>query len=258
MKINTAKQRMLAGEPAFGFSVGLGAPQNAELLSATGVDFILLDRQHGSWGDDSTLAALTAMQAGSAIPMARVLRNDYALIGRLLDEGFLGIVVPMVNTAEEAAAVADACRFPPVGQRSWGWGHARMYGPDYAEWIGEQLFVAVQIETAEAVKNAEAILGTPGIDGCWLGPSDLSFSLGFHPREMDSRDEHRIALEAVVKACRNTGKIPGVAGRGIEDARKRAAMGFQFITAGSDIGFLSAGAAAALVELNGIRDGLKK
>lgn len=258
MKINTAKQRMLAGEPAFGFSVGLGAPQTAELLSVSGVDFILLDRQHGSWGDDSTVAALTAMHAGSAIPMARVLHNDYALIGRLLDEGFLGIVVPMVNTAADAKAVADACRFPPVGQRSWGWGHARMYGPDYPEWIGEQLFVAVQIETAEAVKNAEAILATPGIDGCWLGPSDLSFTLGFHPREMDNRDEHRQALERVVQACRNTGKIPGVAGRGVEDARNRAAMGFQFITAGSDIGFLSAGAASALKELNAIRDGLKK
>lgn len=258
MKINTAKQRMLAGEPAFGFSVGLGAPQTAELLSVSGVDFILLDRQHGSWGDDSTVAALTAMHAGSAIPMARVLHNDYALIGRLLDEGFLGIVVPMVNTAEDANAVADACRFPPVGQRSWGWGHARMYGPDYPEWIGEQLFVAVQIETAEAVKNAEAIMATPGIDGCWLGPSDLSFTLGFHPSEMDSRDEHRRALETVVKACRDTGKIPGVAGRGVEDARNRAAMGFQFITAGSDIGFLSAGAAAAMKELNAIRDGLKK
>lgn len=258
MKINTAKQRMLAGEPAFGFSVGMGAPQNAELLSTSGIDFILLDRQHGSWGDDSMMAALTAMQAGSAIPMARVLHNDYALLGRLLDEGVLGVVVPMVNNAEDAKAVADACRFPPVGQRSWGWGHARMYGSDYSDWIGEQLFVAIQIETAEAVKNAEAIMATPGIDGCWLGPSDLSWSLGFHPSEMDDHEEHRRALEAVVKACWDTGKIPGIAGRGIEDARNRAAMGFQFITAGSDVGFLSAGAAAALVELNGIRDGLKK
>lgn len=98
MKLNTAKQKMLEGKPAFGFGMGLGSPAVAETLSRTGIDFLLLDRQHGSWGDDSTIAALTAMAAGSTIPMARVARNDYTLIGRLLDEGMLGIVVPMVHT----------------------------------------------------------------------------------------------------------------------------------------------------------------
>lgn len=249
MIINTAKQTMLQGKPAFGFGLGLGSPENAEVLSDSGVDFLLLDRQHGSWGDDSTLAALVAMRGGSATPMARVLHNDYALIGRLLDEGMMGIVVPMVNNAEDAKAVADACHFPPLGQRSWGWGRARVYGSDYPNWIEEQLFVAIQIETAEAVENAEAIMATPGIDGCWLGPSDLSFSLGFHPSEMDEREEHARALEKVVQACRNTGKIPGVAGRSVEDAINRAKLGFQFITAGGDAGFLLSGATAALQTL---------
>lgn len=249
MIINTAKQTMLQGKPAFGFGLGLGSPEVAEVLSDSGADFLLLDRQHGSWGDDSTIAALRAMRGGSAIPMARVLHNDYALIGRLLDEGMMGIVVPMVNTAADAKAVADACHFPPHGERSWGWGRARSYGPEYPSWIEEQLFVAIQIETAEAVENAEAIMATPGIDGCWLGPSDLSFSLGFHPSEMDDRDEHARALEKVVQACRNTGKIPGVAGRSVQDAVNRAAIGFQFITAGGDAGFVLGGAAATLQTL---------
>lgn len=251
MYINTAKQTMLQGNPAFGFGMGLGSPEVAELLSDSGADFLLLDRQHGSWGDDSTVAALRAMRGGSAVPMARVLHNDFALIGRLLDEGMMGIVVPMVNTAADAQAVADACHFPPKGQRSWGWGRARMFGADYPTWISDQLFVAVQIETAEAVENAEAILATPGIDGCWLGPSDLSFSLGFHPSEMDEREEHARALEKVVQACRNTGKIPGVAGRSVEDGLNRAKLGFQFITAGGDAAFLLGGAAAALKTLRG-------
>ena len=258
MRVNTAKKRMLAGEPAFGFGLGLGSPAVAELLSTTGVDFILLDRQHGSWGDESTIAALAAMHAGTAVPMTRVLRNDYSLIGRALDEGFLGIVVPMVNTASDAAAAAAACRFPPAGERSWGWGRARAYGADYTEWVDGELFVAVQIETAEAVRNAEAIMATPGIDGCWVGPSDLSLSLGFHPREMDERPEHRAALETVLAACRNTGKIPGAACRSIDDARNRAAMGFRFITAAADVTFLVEGAAAALAELNAVRDSLKR
>lgn len=249
MKLNSAKQTMLAGNPAFGFSIGLGSALSAEALSDSGVDFVMLDRQHGSWGDDATIAALTAMRAGAAIPMARVLQNDFGLIGRLLDEGMMGIIVPMVNNVDDAKKVADACHFPPIGQRSWGWGRARTYGADYSDWIDDQLFVAIQIETAEAVKNAEAILATPGVDGCWVGPSDLSLSLGFHPSKMDEREEHARALEAVLKACANTGKIPGIAGRSVADGVKRAELGFQFITAGSDLGFILSGADAALKTL---------
>jgi 4-hydroxy-2-oxoheptanedioate aldolase len=251
MKINTAKQTMLQGKPAFGYSLGLGSPMVAELLSNCGIDFLMLDRQHGSWGDDTTIAALMAMAAGSAVPMARVARNDYTLIGRLLDEGMLGIIVPMVHTPADAQAAAAACHFPPQGERSWGWSRARIYGADYPDWISEQLFVAVQIESAQAVENAEAIMATPGIDGCWLGPSDLSLSMGFSPNEMDTREEHARALEKVVQACRNTGKIPGIAGRSIEDALKRAQIGFQFITAAGDAGFLLSGASAGLKQLKG-------
>jgi 4-hydroxy-2-oxoheptanedioate aldolase len=240
---------MLAGNPAFGFSVGLGSALSAEALADSGVDFVMLDRQHGSWGDDATIAALVAMRAGKAVPMARVLQNDFGLIGRLLDEGMMGIIIPLVNTAEDAKKAADACHFPPKGQRSWGWGHARTYGSDYSDWIDEQVFVAVQIESAQAVENAEAILATPGVDGCWVGPSDLSLSLGFHPSKMDEREEHARALEKVLKACENTGKISGIAGRSIPDAVKRAEMGFQFITAGSDLGFIVSGAQAALQTL---------
>lgn len=249
MKQNTAKAQMLTGRPAYGVGLALGSPLAAELLAQTGLDFILLDRQHGSWGEDSTIAGLAAMRSGPAAPMARVARNDYTLIGRLLDEGVLGIVVPMVHTAAEAKQAADACRFPPTGTRSWGWGRARAYGDDYADWIDEQLFVAVQIESAQAVENAEAIMATPGVDGCWLGPTDLALSLGFHPSELDHRDEHMRALEQVVVACRNTGKIPGIAGRSPQDALQRAQMGFQFITVGSDVGYLLDGAAAAMKEL---------
>lgn len=251
MKVNTAKQMLLQGKLAFGYSLGLGSPLVAELLSNCGIDFLLLDRQHGSWGDDATIAALIAMAHGSATPMARVARNDYTLIGRLLDEGMLGIVVPMVHTAEDAKAVAQACRFPPKGDRSWGWGRARVYGNDYSDWIDEQLFVAVQIESAQAVQNAEAIMATPGIDGCWLGPSDLALSMGFAPGEMDQCDEHARALEQVVQACRNTGKIPGIAGRSIQDALNRAKVGFQYITASGDAGFILSGAAAGLKQLKG-------
>jgi 4-hydroxy-2-oxoheptanedioate aldolase len=254
MRVNTAKQLLLEGKPAYGFALALSSPLATEALSNSGIDYLLLDRQHGSWGDDSTIASLIAMSAGTAVPMARVLHNDFALIGRLLDEGMMGIIVPMVNTAEDARAAARACRFPPVGDRSWGWGRARAYGNDYADWINDQVYVAVQIETAEATKNAEAILATPGVDGCWVGPSDLALSLGIHPRDMDVRDEHARALESILQACRNTGKIPGIAARSIEDGVQRAQLGFRFITAGSDLGFVLSGAAESLKTLRGALD----
>ena len=114
MKVNAAKAKMLAGSTAFGFELGFGSPLIAEALSRTGIDYLQIDTQHGDWGPDSTLAALVAMEGGTATPMARVARNDYTLIGRLLDEGMMGIIVPMVHTAEDAKAAADACRFPPT------------------------------------------------------------------------------------------------------------------------------------------------
>src|SRR5215831_4319981 len=158
MRTNTAKQKMLQGKPAFGYSLALGSPLAAEAMASTGIDFILLDNQHGSFGPDSTIACLAAMAAGTAIPMARVARNDYTMLGRLLDEGMLGIVVPMVHTVEDAQAAASACRYPPQGTRSWGWGRAARYGDDYPDRINDELFLAVQLESIQAIENAEAIM----------------------------------------------------------------------------------------------------
>ena len=251
MRINTAKTKMAAGQPAFGYALELGSPIAAELIAGTGIDFVMVDTQHGSFGPESTVQSLLAIAAGAAVPMARVARNDYTLIGRLLDEGALGIVVPMVNTPEEAQAAAEACRFPPCGARSWGWGRAGRYGDDFADWIDEQVFVAVQIESAEAVRNAEVILATPGVDGCWIGPSDLALSLGLHPRDAVGDERHERAIAQVLAACRNTGKFPGFASYTPEDARLRADQGFLFLTAGCDLEILLAGARSGVAQLMG-------
>ena len=249
MQLNTAKQKLLAGQPAYGYSLGLGSPLVAELLARSGIDFLLLETQHGSWGHDGAIAALMGITGGSAIPMTRVAKNEYFLIGKLLDQGVLGVVVPMVDTPEQAKAAADACRLPPRGNRSWGVGRARVYGDDYGDWIDEQLFVAVQLESATAVDNAEAIMATPGVDGCWAGPADLALSMGIHPRDMAGDERHARALERIVTACRNTGKAPGLACNSPEDARSRAEQGFRYLTAGSDAGFLMAGARAGVKTL---------
>jgi 4-hydroxy-2-oxoheptanedioate aldolase len=257
MKLNTAKQKMLRGEPTFGYSAKLGSPVAAELLGNAGVDFVMLDGQHGSWGNESIVQGIAAVCATPAMPFVRVIHNTYSEIARLLDAGVFGIIVPMIDTVEQARAVAMACRYPPVGERSYGWGRAVAYGDDYADWINDQLFVAVQIESVEALKNVEAIMAVPGIDGCMTGPADLALSMGFHPRDAGKHDEHARALECIVQACRNTGKIPGIdtGGAGPESAAKRVAQGFIFIPMGSDAKFVSGGAAAGLKM---VRDAIAK
>ena len=125
---NHAKRKLQSGQPAFGFQASYGSPIIVEAFAASGNDFVLIDTQHGSWGPDSTTPAFIAARAGGAIPMARVTRNFFPMIGRLLDEGALGIVIPQVDTPEQAKAAADACRLPPTGNRSWGWGRALNLG----------------------------------------------------------------------------------------------------------------------------------
>ena len=178
MAVNSAKQRMLEGKPAIGGEVGLGSTVSAELLAAMAFDFVIVDNQHGAWDERSTMSAFRSIALGPSVPMARVGRNDYGAIGRLLDMGALGIVVPMVNSAEEAQAAATAVRYPPRGTRSSGAFGAGFWGPDYDEWIDREVFLAVQIETVEAVERAKQIMDVDGIDGCWIGPGDLGYSLG--------------------------------------------------------------------------------
>jgi len=246
MKINTAKQKMLKGEPVFGYSAKLGSHVAAEFLGNSGVAFVMLDGQHGSWGQDSFIQGVTAVCATPAMPFARVAYNYFPLIGQMLDAGVLGIIAPLVNTVEEAQSFARACRFPPIGERSWGSARALAYGDDYMDAINEQLFVAVQLETVQAVENAEAIMAMPGIDGCMIGPADLACSMGFHPSEAPKREEHNRMLERVVQACRNTGKIPGIDIGMPDTVARRVEQGFLFIPMGSDVRFLNASAAAGI------------
>ncbi len=267
MITNLTKQKMQNGEPAFGYSAKLGSPVAAEFLSSCGVDFVMLDGQHGSWDQGLLIQGIQAVWAGGAarvypgglgqgvngsapaLPFARVPYNSFTLIGQLLDAGVMGIIIPMVDTVEQAKEAALACRYPPAGGRSFGHGRALAYGDDYTDRINEQLFVAVQIESAAAVENAEAILAVPGVDGCMVGPQDLALSLGFHPREYPVREEHARALEQVVQACRNTGKSPGIDIGSPETAVQRVQQGFRFIPMGSDVRFLTKTATAALSQV---------
>jgi 4-hydroxy-2-oxoheptanedioate aldolase len=247
MKINEAKRRMLEGRPSVGAVASLGAPLIAERLSLSGCDHVIIDQQHGAWDDPKTLAALRGVMIGPAVPMARVPKNDYALIGRVLDQGALGVIVPMVNTAAEAEAAAYATRYPPRGGRSWGPFGTGGHGSGYGERADDEILLLVQIETSQAVENAREILATDGVDGCWIGPADLARSMGADYQSAAGTPHVEAAIEDVLVACRETGKLPGIYAVGVSE--RRLEQGFLFVSAIHDEVLIVDGAQSVLDSL---------
>jgi 4-hydroxy-2-oxoheptanedioate aldolase len=243
--INAIKQKMLAGQPALGIVLGTGSPTAAGIAARCGFDFVLVDNQHGDWDDATTLAAFRAISLGDAVPVARVRQNDFYAIGRLLDRGALGIVVPMVNSADEAHAAAFAMRYPPHGGRSFADSLAVHYGRDYDTWANQEVFLAVQIETAQAAEHAEEILGIEGVDGCWIGPMDLARSMGVGV----GTPAHQDAILRVLDACHKTSKVPGIYTPNAAIARSRLAQGFLFVTTADDGGLIAEGGQEVLRQL---------
>lgn len=232
--INKAKQKMLAAEPAIGAEVSLGSALSAEIISPLGFDFVIVDNQHGNWVEQTTVLAFRSIVLGGSIPMARVRKNDFGLIGRLLDNGALGIVVPMVNDAEEAKQAAYATRYPPLGGRSLGAFAVGIHGPDYDSWANEEIFLAVQIETDLGAKNVREILSVDGIDGCWIGPGDLSRYMGVDLSTQEGRNAHTTTITNIIAECQDVGKIPGIWTGTATDANNWISKGCLFVTAGTD------------------------
>lgn len=248
MQINTAKQKMLEGKPALGAIAGLGSPLGAEILALSGADYVMVDDQHGIWEPETMMAAFRSIWVAGAVPMARVSKNDFYAIGATLDRGALGIIVPMVHTAKDAVAAAFATRYPPRGGRSMGSYGCQMYGPDYANWANDQVFLAVQIESKQGLENVKEILAVDGIDGCWIGPWDLAASMGVPL----GSEAHKEAILCIREACEKTDKIPGIYCGGQGEHRLR--QGFLFVTPSSDTLHVSVGAKETFKKLKDLAD----
>jgi 4-hydroxy-2-oxoheptanedioate aldolase len=250
MRINTAKRRMLEGKAALGIVATSGSPLGAQTLSLAGFDFVLVDNQHGAWELNATMDAFHKISLGPATPMARVHRNDFYDIGRLLDRGALGIVVPMVNTRQEAEAAAFAMHYPPGGGRSVGAFAVDFYGAqDYNAWFEQEGFLAVQIETAQALENVGEIMSVEGVDGCWIGPNDLAATMGLDLSSAADRKKHQDAIMRVLDACHEAGKIPGIFGG--DDPGYWVEKGFLFVTTTTDLAMLGQAARRAVAEVAG-------
>jgi 4-hydroxy-2-oxoheptanedioate aldolase len=185
---------------------------------------------------------------GGATPFTRVSMNDSFVIGRALDRGALGILVPMVNSPEEARAAAQAVRYPPKGSRSFGPFACEMYGPDYADKADDEVYLGIQLESIEAIDRAEEIMAIEGIDGCWIGPNDLAMSMGIDPKTAGGKANLEEAIMNVFEACKKTGKVPGIAGNPTS-AVSWLNKGFRFVTISGEAALLSARAQEVLDDL---------
>lgn len=253
MRPNATKHRLARGEAALGLFVSSASGLAAEVVGGLGFDWALIDLQHGENNLGNLSPMLQAVSATAATPFVRVASNDPMVINRALDLGAYGIVVPLVNSAAEAAAAVRAAKYPPRGERSWGPIRGSLYGgPDYFARADDETMIIAMLETRRAIEDARAILATPGLDGCLVGMNDLSLSLGGGPEGTTGEDVPPAiedALAAVIAACAETGKVAGIQLYSAAAAQRRIAQGFRFVGLGTELRLLRGAATVLLGDL---------
>jgi 4-hydroxy-2-oxoheptanedioate aldolase len=244
------RSRWNAGDPVFGLWTQLGSSHVAELAVAAGYDYVCVDLQHGLADERAMAETFRATGTARAAPLARVAWNDPWLIMRALDLGAAGVIVPMVGSGAEAARAVQACRFPPRGIRSYGPIRAQFVAgsPALAD-VAEAALSFVMIETREGLERLEEIASTPGLDGIYIGPSDLSIALGLAPGAGGQTLED--AVVRIRDAAVAHGLIPGMHCYVGAAARARAAEGFKLVTVGVDSILVRATIARELAEARG-------
>jgi 2-keto-3-deoxy-L-rhamnonate aldolase RhmA len=242
---NLLKEKVRANKPVIGTFVETAHPDITEWLSRMPFDWILLDAEHGPLGFETLQNLMQSMNGTSCVPIVRTQWNDPVVIKRVLDIGAYGVLIPWVNTRQEAEAVVRACKYPPEGLRGYGPRRAAMLDPDYYSTANEQLLISVQIETQTALDNLDDILSVDGIDACYVGPYDLSCSLGFGIPPKWDEPRYQAAFERVLKASRKHHKAAGIFATydNIEWALEK---GFTYNTVDDADKFLVRGAQTAL------------
>ncbi|MFK7770010.1 MAG: HpcH/HpaI aldolase/citrate lyase family protein [Mariniblastus sp.] len=249
--ISEFNQRLKSGETLFGTMVTLGSATVAEVLAQVGFDWLFVDCEHGPIETAELASILQTVQDRSAV-LVRVPAIDETPIKKALDLGAHGIIVPQVNTAEQATRVVEFTRYPPLGGRGIGLARAQGYGAHFEEYItsaNDSICVVVQAEHVKAVDNIEAIVQVEGLDAVLIGPYDLSASLG-----LTGQVDHPEVLEAiahVTEACEAASMPLGIFGTTADAVKPQIEQGFTLIVAGIDLLLLSKSAAQLLAKLRG-------
>jgi 2-keto-3-deoxy-L-rhamnonate aldolase RhmA len=242
-----------AGGTLYGCFLSTGYTVNAELVGRAGFDFTIIDLEHGTGAERDVLGQVQALAATGTAPLVRVESGERVRVHRVLDAGVEGVMFPRVGTAEEARACAAAMRYPPDGVRGVAtlvrasdWGQRFV---EYRDGLKESLLGIIQIETAEAVENVESIAAIDGADVLFVGPMDLTTSLGIfrqydHPLFVD-------AVDRTLRAAQASGKAAGILLARPEEAPRYRDMGFRFLTCGTDTAFLLNAARATAQAMRG-------
>jgi 4-hydroxy-2-oxoheptanedioate aldolase len=229
-----------ADEAAFGLWAGIPSSITAELAALAGYDYVCVDLQHGLGTEATMVSMFQAAQAGGAAPLARLAWNEPWLIMRALDLGAAGVILPLVDNAGEAARAVEACRYPPHGRRSYGPIRAELVaGTAVPDELGADALCFAMFETRDGLDNLDEIAATPGLDGLYIGPSDLSIALGLPPRGVavdpgEDRQALAEAIDRVREACAANGLVPGMHCAAGAAAERYASDGFRLITVGVD------------------------
>ena len=248
MRTNWVREKVRAGEPTIGCFMGLGSPNLAELLAHAGYDWLVIETEHNALDTAQIEHMLMAINGTETVPIVRIPSADPVFIQRALDIGGMGILVPMVKTADEAKAIVDATRYPPQGRRGWGPLRASQYtvdNEDYFNRANDNILVFLLIETKEAVENLAEIGAVPGIDVLYIGMWDLCLSMGLNPLHMPHPE-----TDAVIERALEVGRTGDVAiGFGEstpEGLQRRQAQGFTVLGYGPDYYLLLQAARAGL------------
>lgn len=241
MKTNPVKRKLREGQASFGTWLSLDNLHSARLLARMGFDWLTLDLEHSAIDWREAVAIFAAIADAGCVPLVRVPEGSHHYIKRALDAGAWGIVVPMVDTVEQARAAIAAAKYPPIGNRSAGGGmHSLNFEatPDqYYERANDEILVVLQTESPAGVRNAEAIYSLPGCDAVFVGPVDLGFQMrtaGCRP----TPEEHEALVQEVIAAGKRVGTPTGIHCMEVEEALLRARQGMQFLAIGSDLRML--------------------
>lgn len=239
----------LATAPALGAWCSIGSPLVAEGLATLGFDWINIDRQHSLIDDEATLAMIQMLDRGGTPAFVRIPEHGMTMISPVLDAGATGVIVPMVESSEDAERAVDAACYPPLGRRSWGpMRHAFRAESDPMPPNG---LVMVMLETAAGIERAAEILAVPGVAGAFVGPADLAMSLGLGSSEL-AHPQVLERCETVVERCRERGLIAGTGAHSIGLAERWVRMGFQMVSLGRDVSLMREVAQARLEAIRAI------
>jgi 4-hydroxy-2-oxoheptanedioate aldolase len=259
MRANPVKQALRQGRPSVGTWLSLGSITAVRFMARTGFDWLTVDIEHSLVSIETAVHMFASIADAGCTALARVPSNRHDHIKRVLDNGAHGIVVPMVNSREEALAAVSAVKYPPVGTRSVGGSvHAMNFqasASDYYARANDEILIVLQCEHIDAVRNADSIFSVPGIDAIFVGPNDLAASMRGPDGKPPSADETVKVMQQILAACRRNKVAAGVHCFSAEEALRRIEEGWQFIAINSELKMMVDGAGAILKALGGRQKG---